>query len=192
MRMLTLALALVVAVYGNYLVYLGVLQSNKDFIIDYSLNGGKDLNIDDIKNVRSDFYECTDNLGMYWQIPNIQAFQSIVPGSIMDFYPTFDSARDVASRPDTELYGLRGLLSVKYLFDNPSDDENFIDEDGNTKMPGFKYLNTRNGVNIYENQYYVPMGFMYNDFISSKEFKDIPTNNRDKALMKAMVLSENK
>ncbi len=34
------------------------------------------------------------------------------------------------------------------------------------------------------------MGFMYNDFISSKEFKDIPTNNRDKALMKAMVLSE--
>ena len=190
MRMLTLALALVVAVYGNYLVYLGVLQSNKDFIIDYSLNGGKDLNIDDIKNVRSDFYECTDNLGMYWQIPNIQAFQSIVPGSIMDFYPTFDSARDVASRPDTELYGLRGLLSVKYLFDNPSDDENFIDEDGNTKMPGFKYLDTRNGVNIYENQYYVPMGFMYNDFISSKEFKDIPTNNRDKALMKAMVLSE--
>ena len=188
--MLTLALALVVAVYGNYLVYLGVLQSNKSFIIDYSLNGGKDLKIDDIKNVRSDFYECTDNLGMYWQIPNIQAFQSIVPGSIMDFYPTFDSARDVASRPDTELYGLRGLLSVKYLFDNPSDDENFIDEDGNTKMPGFKYLDTRNGVNIYENQYYVPMGFMYNDFISSKEFKDIPTNNRDKALMKAMVLSE--
>lgn len=190
MRMLTLALALVVAVYGNYIVYLGVLQSNKDFIIDYSLNGGKDLKIDDIKNVRSDFYECTDNLGMYWQIPNIQAFQSIVPGSIMDFYPTFDSARDVASRPDTELYGLRGLLSVKYLFDNPSDNENFIDEDGNTKMPGFKYLDTRNGVNIYENQYYVPMGFMYNDFISSKEFKDIPTTDRDKALMKAMVLSE--
>lgn len=188
--MLTLALALVVAVYGNYIVYLGVLQSNKDFIIDYSLNGGKDLKIDDIKNVRSDFYECTDNLGMYWQIPNIQAFQSIVPGSIMDFYPTFDSARDVASRPDTELYGLRGLLSVKYLFDNPSDNENFIDEDGNTKMPGFKYLDTRNGVNIYENQYYVPMGFVYNDFISSKEFKDIPTTDRDKALMKAMVLSE--
>ena len=71
----------------------------------------------------------------------------------MDFYPTFDSARDVASRPDTELYGLRGLLSVKYLFDNPSDDENPLMNTANTKMPGFKYLDTGNGVNIYENQY---------------------------------------
>ena len=25
---------------------------------------------------------------MYWQIPTIQAFHSIVPGSIMEFYPS--------------------------------------------------------------------------------------------------------
>lgn len=189
-KVLTFSLAVVVAVYGNYMVYLGVLQSNKDFIIDYALNGGEDLNLQDVKEVRSDFYECTDNLGMYWQIPNIQAFQSIVPGSIMDFYPTFDSDRDVASHPDTNLYGLRGVLSVKYLFDNPADADDFIDDDGNTKMPGFQYIDTRNGVNIYENKYYVPMGFMYNDFICEEEFNNISTESKDKALMKAMVLSQ--
>lgn len=192
-RVLCCALAGVVAVYGNFIIYLGTIQGddNSDFIIDYAINGNTDeLGLTDIKNVRSDYYECNDNLGMYWQTPTIQAFHSIVPGSIMDFYPTFDSARDVASRPDENLYGLRGLLSVKYLFDNPDDDSSFIDKDGKTKIPGFYYTDTKCGVNIYENKYFVSMGFMYEDFICKEEYDKISTDLKDQALLKAMVLSQ--
>ena len=190
-KFMSVALSLVIVVYGNFMIYIGILQggNSREFIQDYALNKGENLNIDDIKEVRSDFYNCVDNLGMYWQIPNIQAFHSIVPGSIMDFYPTFESARDVASRPSTELYPLRSLLSVKYLFDDPTDEENFAPK-GETEMVGWEYYDTGNGVNIYENKYYIPMGFMYDDFICEEEYDKIPTNYKDEALLKAMVLSQ--
>ena len=76
---------------------------------------GENINIDDLEEVRSDFYATMDNMAMFWQIPSIQAFHSIVPVSTMDFYNTIGCERDVASRPETKLYGIRGLLSVKYL-----------------------------------------------------------------------------
>ncbi|MGN0462935.1 MAG: YfhO family protein, partial [Ruminococcus sp.] len=190
-KAMSIALSLVIIVYGNFIIYIGILQggNSREFIQDYALNKGENLNIDDIKEVRSDFYNCVDNLGMYWQIPNIQAFHSIVPGSIMDFYPTFDEARDVASRPTTEIYPIRSLLSVKYLFDDPTDEESFY-QDGKPKMPGWDYYDTQNGVNIYENKYYIPMGFMYDTFICKEEYDKIPTEYKDEALLKAMVLSQ--
>ena len=107
----------------------------------------------------------------------------------MDFYPTFEEARDVASRPTTEIYPIRSLLSVKYLFDDPTDDEEFF-TDNEPKMPGWEYYNTGNGVNIYENKYYIPMGFMYDSFICKEEYDKIPTEYKDDALLKAMVLSQ--
>ena len=57
-------------------------------------------------------------------------------------------------------------------------------------MPGWEYLDNRNGVEIFQNKYYVPMGYMYDNFICEEEFEKIETKNRDKALLKAMVLSQ--
>jgi hypothetical protein len=190
-KSIAITLSIVIVVYGNFIMYLGKLQtgSSGEFIKDYAVNQGEQIDIDDIKNVRSDFYGCVDNLGMYWQIPNIQAFHSIVPGSVMDFYPEFGCSRDVASRPDVGLYGLRSLLSVKYLFDDPTDGDDF-DSGSETLMPYWKYYATENGVNIYENQCYIPMGFMYEDFICQEEFELINIEKRDKAILKAMVLSQ--
>ena len=59
---------------------------------------------------------------MFWQVQSIQAFHSIVPGSLMEFYDSIGVQRDVASRPDTAHYGLRALTSVKYFFDCDHDD----------------------------------------------------------------------
>ncbi len=190
-RFTSVAMSLTIIVYGNLIFYFGELQSGttREFLLDYGLNRGEDIDLEDIQNVRSDFYFCADNLGMYWNIPNIQAFHSIVPGSIMDFYPKLDITRDVASRPEVDSYALRSLLSVKYLFDDPSDQNNFYNNE-KYQMPGWEYLDNRNGVEIFQNKYYVPMGYMYDNFICEEEFEKIETKNRDKALLKAMVLSQ--
>ncbi|MGN1051489.1 MAG: YfhO family protein, partial [Acutalibacteraceae bacterium] len=50
--------------------------------------------------------------------------------------------------------------------------------------------NKENGVNVYENDYYVPMGFVYEDFITEEEYYGIETESRHLLLMKAMVLSQ--
>ena len=145
------------------------LQATVTKYITFLRNGSGKINLDDDLDVcRSDFYSSTDNSGMFWQIPTIQCFHSIVPGSIMDFYPSIGVTRDVGSRPDTSHYALRGLTSCKYLFDDDSTRDEFGDpETGeNTLMPGWSYVDHQNGYDIWKNDYYVPMGFSYDSYIT--------------------------
>lgn len=173
---------------GNSLDY-----DEKEYLKVYGVNKIGSIDIDDINTVRSDFYECPDNLGMYWQIQSINAFHSVVTTGIMDFYASLDITRDVASRPETDNYGVRGLLSCKYLFDaeynNDDEEYSFLDEDKNTKMPGWNYLKTVNGCKVYENKYYIPMGFTFDSFISKYEFTKIDGRFKSEAVLKALVLS---
>ena len=184
------AIALSVFIVGYASVYLWSGKKKADtkdqHLIRYALNGGEDITLPDIKEVRSDFYDAQDNLGMYWQIPNIQAFHSIVPGSVMDFYNSSGEQRDVASRPVAEHYGFRALLSVKYLFRETDS----YDEKDQKVLPGFEYLRAENGYDIFENHYYVPMGFTYDTYYSKEEYLNLSDNVKHLALLKGMVLSQ--
>lgn len=192
-RLISIALCVVIVGYSEYMLFVGKSDADQsdEFTIDYALNFGEDVTIEDINDVRSDFYYAMDNIGMYWQIPNIQAFHSVVPSSILEFYNTVGSVRDVASRPETEYYGLRGLLSVKYLFDTVEDGIDYQNQDtGESLLPGFEYIDTQNGFYVCENEHYVPMGFMYDTFICEEEFLNLSESVKHLALMKAMVLTQ--
>ena len=135
---------------------------------------------------RTDIYKSMDNLGMYWNIPNIQAFHSIIPVSIMDFYPNVGVKRDVSSKPDIELYPLRSLLSVKYYYvPQRKDDEN-------SQMYGFEYYDEQYDFNIYENKYYLPMGFAYDTLMTREQLLDLGKNSRSNALLGAMAVEDEK
>ena len=183
-------LSLFVILYAEMYLWAGRVYTDRsdEFLIHYALNGGKDVTLDDIKEVRSDFYNTSDNIGMFWQVPNIQAFHSIVPGSVMEFYNNVGVKRDVGSRPSVEYYGLRALLSVKYLFAEQNPEK--PPKETFDLMPGYRYLRSENGYDIYENESYVPMGFTYDSFITTEEYMDLSTDVRHLALLKAMVLSQ--
>lgn len=184
----------IAVIYSGYIIGLGKSHSYDvdNFIIPYVLNNGKDLEIsrDELKNCRSDFYEAMDNVGMFWQIPNIQAFQSVVPGSIYTFYPSVGVTRDVGSRPETDVFGLRSLLSVKYLFDYADDDNDFQKDDGKTRMPGYKLVGESNAFKIYENKNYIPYGFWYDKYITVDQYYECDEDLRHLLLLKAMVLND--
>ena len=192
---LSLALSLVVVLESVYFIALGKTQSADPYehIIPYALNGGEDVNLEGIHDgtdaVRTDFYESMDNAAMFWEVPSIQAFHSIVPGSVMDFYTFIGVTRDVASRPDTTHYGLRGLTSVKWLFDDADDDNDFT-EDGETLMPGWDYYGSENGFEVYENSAYIPMGFSYDCYITYSEAEELTTEKRELAMLRAIVLDD--
>lgn len=188
----TACMSVIIVLYSSYIIGLGKSHSYDvdDFIIPYCLNNGEDLELDDLQNVRSDFYESMDNMGMFWQIPTIQAFQSVVPGSIYDFYPSVGVTRDVASRPEVEYYGLRSLLSVKYLFDCADDDDYFENAEGKTRMPGYTYLDTQNGFKIYENNYYISYGYYFDSYITEDQYYNCDEDKRHLLLLKAMVLTD--
>lgn len=178
-----------------FVITSGVVSSNTVKTIDNDIiNRRSGIKIADIDEVRSDFYECVDNTQMFWQIQSINCFQSSVSPSIMKFYDAMGITRDVASRPDTNAYGLRAFLSCKYLFDYRADGksgtkESFINKDGSTKMPCWKYKETDNGFDIYENECYIPMGFTFDSFVTEEEFERIEKSHRTEALLYSLVLS---
>lgn len=176
---------------GSGTAYSSTIKPIKENII----NKRDTIHIEDLDDdsVRSDFYECPDNTAMFWQIKSINCFQSSVSPSIMEFYDSLGMTRDVASRPETNMYGIRSLLSCKYLFDYMGDDadisKSFTEKDGKTKMPYWKFLKAENGFRIYENTCYIPMGFTYDSFITNEEFDLITNSHKTEAILYSMVLS---
>ncbi|HEX3038756.1 MAG TPA: YfhO family protein [Caproiciproducens sp.] len=185
-------ISVITVVYALFFIALGKTQSDDTHkeIIPYALNGGRNIKLPDTKNCRIDVYDGMDNQAMYWQIPTIQAFHSIVPGSVMEFYPSIGVTRDVGSRPETKYYGLRGLTSCRWLFDPISSGKSFVGEDKQTLMPGWTYYASQNGFDIYQNDYYIPMGFSYDSYITRSEYDKTEKETRNLLLLKTLVIPD--
>ena len=54
---------------------------------------------------------------------------------------------------------------------------------------GFEYVDTQNGFNIYENKYYVPMGFTYDYYCLDSDIQKASEVDKTSMLMKALVLT---
>lgn len=185
----TICVLIIAVIYGN--VYIASGRSHaydiKEVMIEDLIEG--EVVLDDADNYRIDTYECVDNTAMYLGYQSINAFHSVVPASIMEFYEFVGEERSVASRPSVNNYALRPLLSVKYLL-NRSDGESFIGEDGEAKMPGYKYLRTENDYYIYENENYIPYGFSYSYYMSYKYCEQYAETSRAALMLKAMLLDD--
>ena len=195
LRYTTVGVSVIAVIYAAFFIALGKTQTEdvRKQLLPYAMNGRQNLDLPDLENCRSDFYKAMDNQAMYWQIPSIQAFHSIVPGSIMEFYPSIGVTRDVGSRPDTSTYGLRGLTSCRWLFDFTGDSEHFggdTDPHSDPKMPGWVYYDTQNSYDIWENKYYIPMGFSYDYYVTEEQYEETAEGDRNLLLLKALVLSD--
>lgn len=200
-RSTLVALSLISVFYSIFFIALGKTQSEYtwDHLIPYSLNGSKDVDLPGLQESRSDFYESLDNAGMFWGIPTIQAFHSVVPGSIMEFYDSIGVPRDVGSRATADHYGIRGLLSVHWLFDDDHDDSYFAGKDmSDPAIPGFAYYGNASGFDIWENLYYIPLGFSYDYYITRSEYNALSEGSenaigdRELALLRALVVEDDR
>ena len=180
-RKISLALAVVIIPFT--IGYIGAGKNSADYdnwFIDVALNGSISLPNDEF--ARSDLYECSDNLGMFWELPNIQAFHSIVPASVMEFYPTVGVKRDVSSKPPATHWVLRSLLSVRWLFVERNTAE--------VPMPYFELFDTQLGYNIYENQNFLPMGFAYDTAVSETAAQTLTGEQRARYMLHAVELDD--
>lgn len=195
-KFLIIGTSITIVVYSTYFLYLGKLHSfTTDYIIDTALDARDnfDLPDDDTDNgfYRVDVYKGMDNQAMFWHMPTINTFHSIVPGSIMEFYPTIGVTRDVGSRPDETHVGLRSLTSVKYLFARADDNNKdvIIDTEGTASpMPGYTYLGYQNGFHLFENNNFIPMGFTYDLYMSRGTYDSLGATQRETAMLTAIVL----
>lgn len=184
-------------------VNFGAVQDggHQDYI-DYAINGRKNIDTAKLDGIneynhlyedntfyRIDTSENVDNWCMFWGLSSMRTFHSVVPPSIMDFYSTLGQTRDVASRMEPEVYGFRSMFSVRYYFaravegvDTPS--ETIQD------LSGFEYIDTQNDFFIYENRYWIPMGYTYDYYTTPDVINDVAQNRRPNVLVDAVVLND--
>lgn len=181
--------SIISVIYANVFIACGRSHSYeiKEVMIDHLIEGKVDL--PNTGDYRIDVYDGVDNTGMFLGLPTINAFHSVVPGSIMEFYDFVDVERTVGSRPDTNYPALRSLLSVKYLI-NDTTLEKFTDENGKTRMPGYKYLKTSGGYTVYENKNFVGYGFSYDNYMTYDFCENYSGEMRSRLMLKALLLSD--
>ncbi len=184
------AVCVISVVYSAVFIGCGKTHSYdiKNEVIPDLIEGKVDLE-GDPDTFRIDCYECMDNTAMFMGYSGINAFHSIVPGSVMEFYEYVGEERSVASRPKTDNYALRSLLSVKYLLSRENG-ESFVDEEGLTLMPYWDFVKNENDFNIYVNQYYLPFGFTYDKYISRENCDSIEEDQRAEIMLKSIVLDK--
>lgn len=181
-RAAIIGLVITSSVYGNLFIATGKgLGWNGEWFKTVAVEGSDNLQYDKSKFSRIDVLNGIDNQGMFWKIPTINAFHSVVPSSIMEYYTAIGVTRDVASRPSAGYPGVRCLTSVKYVFDASNSD--------NINMPGYTRVGKQLNFTQWENKNYIPMGFTYSKYLSQNEFDNAA--NKDEVLLKAVLLGDN-
>ena len=140
----------------------------------------------DETNYRLDAYGCYNNMGLWLDRSCIQFFNSTVSPSIMEFYPTVGVKRDVNSKPNADLYALRGLLSVRYTLVPTDKLEDWQEE----KLSGWKPFAETTSYTVLENENWVPMGFTYDHYVTEETFENTTEKKHGNLLMKALLLTE--
>ena len=175
----TVALTAVVCIYGNFFIATG-----KEYGYDgawfksVAVEGASQITLDRSAFFRVDVNNGMDNQAMFWNLPTIQAFNSTVSSSILEFYPAVGVTRDVASRPQLDLAGLRPFLSVKYLFD--------YDNLPSLGIPGWVQDSEQLGFKVWRNENFIPMGYTFDYYMTNAQFR--LSNNKDRLLLKALLL----
>ncbi len=186
----TLILCGFILIYGISEITFGKIVCESSYyhdIVDRGLNADFSIPEDGFYRVDVDQQKATDNWPMFWKKPSIQAFHSTVSPGIYSFYQSLGVTRDEASRIPENRYGLRALLSVKYIFVQNNEDHIIQNPD---LPPGFSLYAHQNGFDIYENQHFVPMGFWYAHKIDRETFEDCPKTSRDRLLLKGIYLED--
>ncbi len=185
-QVLTALICVATIIYAVAFISMGKAHSyDEDYIIDHAIYGSEKIELDgeDDEFFRIDIFDGMDNLAMFWKYPSIQAFHSIVPESVMSFYPDIGIERGVATRPEPEHYALRTLTSCKYLFVESNKEEPTI-------CFGFEKMDAQNGFDVYENQFYVPMGWTYEKYCTQEYYDGITNSYRARLMIQALYLSD--
>lgn len=138
-------------------------------------------------NSRLDIFYPYANAGFVWNKPVIQSFNSTVTPSIMSFYPYVGVTRNVSSLPPQSNYPLRSLLSVEHILVSDNRLEEFI-SNGYDKI--YSQCDQLSDYTVFENNYYIPMGFTYDSYVTYQQLEDVAPADRSHIMMRALLVKE--
>lgn len=132
------------------------------------------------------------NYEMVWGYPTIHCFESTVSPGIFAFYKGIGKERTVDSKLSFDHIGARAILSARYYLENElvSSDESYSDKGG---LIGYRKVGESDGYSIYENQYFIPMGFTFNRYMTEDTYSlllDEDGTAADRLLAEDIILDD--
>lgn len=211
------SVAVIAGMSVSYLVNKSDGYNTTNLISQDLLNKMNTIDIDDIQNYRSnvvtvtnyadneftkeelseklkenpDYLSVNENFNMFMHIPGVSSFHSTVNSSVQRLVTGmgFDST-STARTWNLKYSGLFSILSTKYLFDQKGNPVSPANDKKEMSIPGWKYYGEQNGYNVYENEYCLPMGITFDEFMTTSSFNEIPIENKHKALVKYLIISD--
>ncbi|MGN1340614.1 MAG: YfhO family protein [Oscillospiraceae bacterium] len=168
---------------GYYYVAYGRILG--PYIGSYKKSVSAQIHIDDPEFYRMEELSNMNNINMLWNTSSLKSFTSIIPNSTFELYDLLGIDRTVNSAPKTEYYALRSLTHVKYLVAAQNYDEEKRDE-ALKELRSFRYLETQDGYDIYENTAVLPMGFAYDGYILDT---DVTGSHVDNLMAGSVILT---
>lgn len=134
---------------------------------------------------RIDYPSDITNYGLFKNMPSVNFYNSMQNSGSSRFALSVgiadDSADTILTTPVAGGNYTDALLSVKYYYDY----------DGNAIIPsGFQYMESENGVDIYRNENYIPMGFTYSNYCLEEQLTNMSPEERAKLMLQALVISK--
>ena len=132
------------------------------------------------KNYSSQFF----NANLVQNYYGLKAYNSLNNNSTLEFlekmevpfYINQSYIKDFANR-----HNLEQLVGTKYYLMRGKQDP----------PANYTFLNKFNDVSVYKNDYYLPLGFTYDEYIRESDFLTLTKENKDKIIFKALVVDDN-
>lgn len=129
---------------------------------------------------RVDVEEFEDsNLALAAGLPGRITFSSTVSGKIMDFYEDIGLERKVFTPIGPE--GTGEVLSIRYLLS--ADTHNELKTVDEAEYRGTHYY-------LYEYDKYLPMGIIYDSYITESEYDNVSPKDKSRALLSFLVIGD--
>lgn len=142
----------------------------------------KEIDCEDEFRISTNEDDSTDmirNIAMTAPLPSINAFCSAVHPSIMEFYDLLGLERKVFTPARTDEIDL--LLSVKYYVTEVAD--NSKEPISTSSFGNAKYY-------MYHKDYYLPIGFTYDTYMSQSDYLNLPKEERAKAMLNSLIIPD--
>ena len=139
------------------------------------------------------------NLSLLWNKHSAGQYHSIIPGSAEKMFTSLTGKfRQMETDYTEKDFAAFSLLSVKYIFNESTGDDLNV-QIKPVDIPGFELYDKQGCFYIYENKYFVPMGYLYDRFITDEKLHDSidkldltseqKQNYKQMELMRSVVLS---
>ncbi|WP_026523619.1 YfhO family protein [Butyrivibrio sp. MB2005] len=187
----------VLTVFGSVLTLFLMLKAGSDLITDYGkeqweiqmLKTSPKLEGDEFYRIETD--DTATNYEFVWGKSSLHSFISTIPGETFDFLgKTGGINRSVETKIPAEKVGLRAILSQKYYLENSIINKDGIFNNGDG-IEEFINVDSRNGIDIYYNENYIPMGIAYDYYIAESDYEEMLNDGiRDKVLSAGVIVSD--